>query len=312
MVDRVDEAPKGRVAKLLERFRQAEQQEAPPPADPMKAAAAAIQKVSERNSWTVANVKSIYNAIMSALHHAQEQAARLDAKNDLAIHQAVESTRSLYRQMLETTNPPPEIIESPEHAELRELLKPHGAKQDQSSFERGSAMKGKAKQDAMARQISEAIDRVSKEASQRIKAKLDMSNPAMAQFAQMSLAHMARQLKRILKKRKGQKVDENGELLPENPLDDVELRELMDLFCGKALETMKLLRDEVAPKWAPEQQPWLMQEADKQVYDILLAVIPEELFKETEAWQEIQDLRAGQAVFTLRAADKLIEGARRK
>ena len=71
------------------------------------------------------------------------------------------------------------------------------------------------------------------------------------------------------------------------------------------------MREEIAPKWAPDQQPWLLQEADRQVFDILLAVIPKELFEETAAYQDIQDLRKGDQIFTLRAADKLTEAARR-
>ena len=165
------------------------------------------------------------------------------------------------------------------------------------------------KTDLLERQISEAIDKLSKEVARRVKA--EAGSTAMAQFSGMSLAQMARRLRQLLKKKKVKNVDENGNVIEETVVD-TELRELMELFSGRALETMRLMREEVAPKWAPEQQPWLLQEADRQVYDILLAVIPEELFKETAAWQEIQDLRAGHAVFTLRAADKLIEGAARR
>ena len=90
-----------------------------------------------------------------------------------------------------------------------------------------------------------------------------------------------------------------------------ELMEMMELFSAKALETMKVLREEIAPQWAPEQQPWLMQEADKQVFSILLATADKSILEETQAWEQIQDLRKGNAVFTLRAADKLTEAAAR-
>jgi hypothetical protein len=312
MVDRVDDSPpKGRIAKLIERFRGAAEEDGPA-AGGHTSAAMMIQKVAQKpQSLSAGTVKSIAHAIQKSLDQAHEAAFTMDAKNELAIHQAVETQRAAFLQMVSTINPPQEILDSAEFQQLLELLQPTAVKYDQSSFSRGSAMKGKVKSEIQNQKIADAIEKASKEIAGRIKGKPEM-NASLNQFAHMSLMQMARLLRKKLKKKKGKQVDENGEVIAGESVDDVELRELMELFCSRALDTMKHLRSEIAPKWAPEQQPWLLQEADKQVFDILLAVIPEELFKETAAYQQIQDLRAGQAVFTLRAADKLLEGTARK
>ena len=86
----------------------------------------------------------------------------------------------------------------------------------------------------------------------------------------------------------------------------------MELFSEKALQTMQTLKEEIAPKWAPEKQPWLMRQATQHVFEILLAAVDEALLAETQAWDALQDLRKGDAVFTLRAADKLVEAAARR
>ena len=74
---------------------------------------------------------------------------------------------------------------------------------------------------------------------------------------------------------------------------------------------MRVLRDEIAPRWAPETQPWLLQTADTHVFQSVLAVIPEDQFKQTDAFGGMQRLRAGEHAFLGRAADAILEGAKR-
>ncbi|MEZ4271590.1 MAG: hypothetical protein R3C68_09210 [Myxococcota bacterium] len=246
----------------------------------------------------------------------EETAARIkamDPRNTYALDQAVENLKNQIRHMLETLNPPPEIIESPEFRELMEFLQPSsGQHQGQSTFSRGSGMHGRMKSAVMIQKVTEALAAASKmvkqAALQAQKSGDSQTNASMQHFSNLSMMQMARYLRRKLRKRK---VDENGQPILEETDEDILLRSEMEMFCAHAAATMRAMREEIAPRWAPEQQPWLIQESDRQVYDILLAVVPEALFKETEYYQEIQDLRSGQAVFTLRAADRLTEGAKR-
>ena len=80
----------------------------------------------------------------------------------------------------------------------------------------------------------------------------------------------------------------------------------------KGLETMQSLREEIAPRWAPTQQPWLLNQADNEVYHTCLASVPKELFESTEAFQGMQQLRRGEAAFSARAADATTEALGKK
>jgi hypothetical protein len=182
-------------------------------------------------------------------------------------------------------------------------------------FEAGTSLKGEVKKEVMTKLVTDAIQEATRKAGRQLEAELQQSG--MGKFAQMGLEQMARLIQRKRKRiKKGKYVDENGQVVTlsdaEIAAEETELRELMELFSRKALLTMRAIREEIAPRWAPEHQPWLMQEADRQVYDILLATAEKEMLQETQSWDEIQNLRAGNAVFTLRAADKLTEATARK
>ncbi len=277
--------------------------------------------VQSGGPWSKAMLSNLQKAMYATMKKATQDVAALDRLDDYAIQQAAHLVRKQLRKMFQELNPPPEVMDSEEYQMLLALLFPetHG---ENSGFKKGkSGMRGKVKGEVQQRQIGEAIEKLSRRAASKDKSQLSSDLGGMAQFSKMSLEHMARMLRRRIKKSKSKVgVDEDGNIAldgiediedPEALHEAKELQALLNLFNEKALETMRLIREEIAPTWAPESQPWLVQSADRAVYDIVLAVIPKELFEETAAYQELQDLRRGQGVFTLRAADKLTEATRR-
>lgn len=328
MADRIDgiddEQPGGRVRRLVEMFRRAQDDEPrkadKPQTDFQKAANALKDAAKLKGSgWGRDRVSSVMKLVMKALARAAKDARVADVRNEYAIEQAVEMTRDRLAMMMEKINPPSELAESEDFLELLELLKPPAQQREQSSFHKGSALKGDVKKDVLRQQVAQAVKDASKLAGKKLEVRTQ-NNANLSQFSQMSLDQMARMIQRMRRKKTKKKgeVDENGEIVETSDVDEAaeaeetrQLQAMMEMFSAKALETMRSIRDDIAPKWAPEQQPWLIAEADRMVYDILLATVPEDLLAETQIWQEIQDLREGQAVFTLRAANKLTEAASR-
>ncbi|OGQ78490.1 MAG: hypothetical protein A2289_15525 [Deltaproteobacteria bacterium RIFOXYA12_FULL_58_15] len=279
--------------------------------------AAKVQKIAKlrQSLWNKTLVRSLVALIRRALADAQAQASAENSHNEYAIQLAVESIRAQIKQLIDQLEFPPELADSPEIKQLIEQLMPKGSmhkSQAKSEFSRGSNLRGKIKREVMTQQVAEAVKQAAKIAAQRLAAS-GRDVGAQQQFSLLTLDHMARLLKRKIDKKKKKSVGHTQDVAnAEEVEEDRELQEMLEIFSAKALETMRALREEIAPTWAPDQQPWLIHEADQQVYEIILACIPKELFEETAAYQEIQDLRAGQAVFTLRAADRIADGAARK
>lgn len=290
-------------------------------ADPLSDLGKMIREAAKakHSQWHRGMVHRMHAATKQALDKVQADNAALGRLDDYAMMHGTMAMRQQIKKMISHLNPPTEIIESADYQELMELIWPSATKREKNAFKKGSAVRGKVKTELMQQQVRDAIKQASRRAGQKSMSQLNTDSSDLSGFSQMAFEQMARALKRAMKKRKA-KFTEDGELIidPEAGLSEAEelkavreLQSMMQIFSQRALETMRTVREEIAPKWAPEQQPWLLQEADKQVYDILLATIPKELFEETAAYQDIQDLRRGQEVFTLRAADKLTEAARR-
>ena len=278
-----------------------------------------VQKLRETppSMWTRPMLRKLAETIGKLIELRKSLARKIDSKNSYAIDQAANAVRQQVRQLVNSLNPPPEIAESADFQHIIEQLWPKSMQRQGSEYERGSGMRGTIKEAVQIKLVRDAIEKATKQVARRGIGEQMSAQPHLAQFARLGLEQMSRQIRRKLKAlKRGKVVNEDGEL--EEMSDEErrerrrEIQELMELFSQAALDTMKEIRTEVAPKWAPEQQQWLIAHADKQVYDILLATAEEAMLAETQAWDEIQDLRSGQAVFTLRAADKLTEAAARR
>jgi hypothetical protein len=255
--------------------------------------------------WSSGLIRGLAAAAERALAEVGAKSRADDLRDEYAVMQGALAVRAQLRRLVRGLKPSAEVAESDDFQELLELLWPKGAaRRGRSSFGRGSELKGHIRREVMVQLIQESIRDASRQAKQM---QTGAQGGSLNQFARMGLEQMARFLARKLRKKK--KARQPGEV---EELEDLELQELMELFSARALETMRYLREHVAPKWNPEQQPWVIANADSMVYDIVLAGIPEELFAETQAYQEIQDLRRQQAVYTLRAADKLTEATARR
>ena len=277
-----------------------------------------VQKVHQAQGtrWTKTMVKDLSKTLRALLNQAELRAAARDPGNRFAIIQAREGARQAAKQLLETLQPPAEILDSPDFEEMMELLRPPGLKRQPSSFAKGSMAQGAPKSEIALGRVAESIEQADKLVRG---AECKMGNNAkqqknLQQFSQMAFAQMARYLRRkhkALKKKRAGNVEDPDEIAELEEEEDL-FRHEMEIFMARARNAMLAIREEIAPRWAPDQQPWLINEADKQVYDIVLASIPEELYQDTQAWGDIQDLRAGHEVFSLRAQDKLEEAAARK
>jgi len=266
------------------------------------------------SAWTPHTVKDLTKLVAKILEQLRKDAARADPSNPFAQHQALENIRAMMRQLMMTMNPPQEVIDNPEFQELMDQLRPKAAKLHKTGFERETMMKGQVRSDVLNRQVSEAVNQADRLATDKRIATIKQTggDRLAIENASKSLLAMARVIQRRKKKRK-KAVDESGEAgeVAETAPEEELTKEEAELLASLALDVMRTLREEIAPRWAPDKQPWLMNAADNEVYAILLAVADRELFEETEAFGDMQDLRTGQEVFTLRAADKVGEAVSR-
>lgn len=269
--------------------------------------------------WTPGMVKALAKTVEKLITTKQEALAASRSMSEYAVDTATNSLRMQIRQMMATLNPPPEVAGSDDFQGLMEMLWPPAMRRDAPhKFSRGSAIRGTVKDVVQHQLVHQALHQANQKAGQKLMQQggQGINQNLMNQFGKMSLEQMSRFIRRKMKKlKKGKVLNENGEW--EDMTDEErrrerrELQELMELFSLKALETMRCLKEEIAPQWAPEKQPWMLQQGNQQIYDILLATADEEILAETQAWDEMQNLREGNAVFTLRAADKLTEAAAR-
>ncbi|MBI5511683.1 MAG: hypothetical protein HY903_23245 [Deltaproteobacteria bacterium] len=264
-------------------------------------------------SFTPSIARQLESLARSVLRDAERQAYRLDPNNTYVHDQMVETARSQMRQLAAAMNPPGEILESADFQKLLETLHPAAKKLHEEGYTNEALIRGSVRGDMMNRQVQEAVTEADKSATERRVDSARRSNLDVAAIANATrtLMGMARLIKRRTKKKKVSDSDEVSETT--ETVDSGEVtREEAEELCGKALDVMRVLREEFAPRWAPAQQPWFVNAADQEVYSILLSVVPEELFKQTQAFEDMQELRSGDQVFTLRAADKLGEAVKRK
>jgi hypothetical protein len=309
------EKSQNRTQRLVEMFQQQQQGGVGGDDEDVRAEfAKKVQRLAQGkgSAWTPHTVKDLAKLVAKVLEQLRQQAKGNDPSNPFAQHQALENIRAMMRQLMTTLNPPQEVIDSPEFQELMDQLRPKAAKLHKTGFERETMMKGQVRNDVLNRQVSEAVSQADRLATdKRITTVRQTGGDRIAiENASKSLLAMARVIQRRKKKRK-KKVDESGEAGEVTEAEEVLTPEEAELLASLALDVMRTLREEIAPRWAPDKQPWLMNAADNEVYSILLAVADRELFEETEAFGDMQDLRAGQEVFSLRAADKVGEAVSR-
>ncbi len=273
--------------------------------------AALTQRLAKASNFTF--TPSMWRQLASlarrALRDAINQAMHHDPDNTYAHEHAMEAMRSQLRQLLAPLNPPPEFTESADFQTLMELLYPAAKKHHESGVAEEAVLKGKVRTDVMNRQVSEAIAKADEHATKR---RVDsLKRTGMEGAAIASAMRTLFSLVKVLKKKQkalAKAADDPSDIAAPEPITQEEVDELSQ----KALEVMRTIREEFAPRWAPAQQPWFVNAADQEVFSIVLAVIPQELFQQTQAYGDMQKLRSGDQVFTLRASDKLAEAVKRK
>jgi hypothetical protein len=246
--------------------------------------------------WTADDYRELERLAEKLLAQA-EALGQHDPNNPFARQLLVEQAKTQLRMLLQTLQPPPELLD----AFTFLWAKARGSADfDGSSYAKKTLMNQRVRRDVMNQKMEEAVDEAdTKAALRRVEALTrDGGKPGgghesadEAPDPKQTLKHSLRLLK---KKRR-----------------TVAIAEAEDA-AGKALDVLRMLREEVAPRWAPETQPWLLQTADTHVFQTVLAVIPDELFRETAAYQGMQDLRAGEHAFTSRARQRFLDGVARR
>ena len=276
-----------------------------------------VQRLAQgkASAWTPHTVKELTKLVAQVLEQLRKQAAAADPSNPFAQHQALENVRAMMRQLMLTLNPPQEVVDNPDFQELMDTLRPKAAKLHKTGFERETLMKGQVRADVLNQQVADAVHKADRLAIDKRVAHVRQTggDRVAVENASKSLLALARVIQRRRKKRK-KKAGGSGETVEAAAIaaeEEIMTAEEAELLAGLALDVMRTLREEIAPRWAPDKQPWLLNAADNEVYNILLAVADKELFEETEAFGDMQNLRAGQEVFTLRAADKVGEAVSR-
>jgi hypothetical protein len=284
--------------------------------DPPALVALLAQRVQRLNrlhtsDWDQHAYPGLASLIDQLLETADEAARHQHPDNPYERDQLVNDVKRQARMLLQSLLPPEELRES-----FIELWKRLAIKDvnDFSTYARRTIMSAKVRADVMNRQVEESVDEADRIASERRVEAIDADGnngsgafsedrPAEGEAAPAASKPAApapekattlKQTLRLLKKKRRD--------IGRHDAEEVAV---------KALDAMRVLRDEVAPRWAPEAQPWLLNTADNHVYQSVLAVIPAELFRETTAFDGIQRLRAGEHAFSPRASEKLAEAVKR-
>ncbi len=270
------------------------------------------QKVQQLNrrpagDWDIDDYYELERLGEALLASAEHEAERDHPQNPHAQSHAVALAKMQLRILLQTLQPPAELIDV--FAGLWERCQGDDPN-EYSTFVKRTIMNARVRSDVMNRQLEEAVDEADRLATQRRRERVlpidadehhdgqqaeeqgqtDEEAQAPLPDANCSLKHSLRLLKRRRR-----------------PISSSEAEEV----AGKALATMRALRETVAPRWAPETQPWLLNNADNHVFHSVLAVVPEDLFRETCAFDGIQSLRSGQHAFGVRAESQLQQAAAR-
>jgi hypothetical protein len=253
-------------------------------------------KDTKAEQWTPKDVKSLSKLADSSINQAKSKAAEMMPNNPYAVDQAQDAAIDNMSGMFHTLQPPPHITESAEFQALAKKFKPREEKKveipEDSNFVRSETLPPKIREDILNRQVEESVDEADKLATgkRRTKLSLDLGREPQADEC-LTFKQSAKELKR------GKR--------PMTP-------EGVDDLAQKGLETMQSLREEIAPRWAPSQQPWLLNQADNEVYRTCLASVPKELFEHSATYQGMQQLRRGEAAFSPRAADATTQALGKK
>ncbi len=253
-------------------------------------------KEAKGNQWSPKDVKQLSKLADASVNQAKSKAAEMMPNNPYAVEQAQEAAIDNMSGLFNTLHPPPHIAESAEFQALMKKFKPREEKKvtmpEDSNFVRSDTLPPKIREDILNRQAEESVDEADKFATGRRRTKLRESLGREPEGDEcMTFKQSAKTLKR------GKRP-----ITPEGVED----------LAQKGLETMQALREEIAPRWAPSQQPWLLNRADNEVYHTCLASVPKELFEGSAAYQGMQELRRGEEAFSLRAADATTQALGKK
>jgi hypothetical protein len=261
--------------------------------------AARVQTLNRRSTgdWSSDDYRELERLAEQLLAAQEAIGKEQHANNPHAQQQLVEIGKMQLRMLLQSLQPPPELLDL--FTKLWARCRSSGPR---DGFARQTLMNASVRRDVLNRQVEEAVDEADEEATLRRVEAIDADtggggsqpeSPPQEPEAKAPANTLKKTLKLLRKKRR--------DLSPPD-VEDV---------ATKALDVMRVMRDEIAPRWAPETQPWLLNTADTHVYQTVLAVIPEDLFKQSNAFQGIQNLRAGEHAFTFRAQGQIDAGAKR-
>ena len=253
-------------------------------------------KEAKADQWSPKDVKSLTKLADASVTQAKSKAAEMMPNNPHAIDQAQDAAIDNMSGLFHTLQPPPHIAESAEFQALMKKFKPREEKKvampEDSNFVRSETLPPKIREDILNRQVEESVDEADKLATGKRRTKLRES---LGREPEGDECQTFKQSAKALKRGK-------RPLTPEGAED----------LAQKGLETMQTLREEIAPRWAPSQQPWLLNQADNEVYHTCLAGVPKELFESTEAFEGMQELRRGEEAFSTRAADATTQALGKK
>lgn len=250
--------------------------------------------------------RAIVQAGKNALRNNPHQSGRLSEGEIAAIeglndprlldNQAALTAMNAARQQIRASLPV-EIVGSEEYLKLVELTKPIRSTKglDDNSFARQSGLEGNVRSEVRMGQIKRLIERIDEQVAADEVAALeaagieDEEELDRARYTYNDVVDMVTR-----KGRRGEEITET----------DVEL------VANHRLRLMNGLR-EYCPSWTPENPTRWISMGDRYVFDISLAAVPEDLVKETAAY-EAMDLLRGNTLLTLRASTHTAEAVGRK
>lgn len=265
--------------------------------------------------------------VEEAIEDARQRAEQLLQDQRYEVMKTIDGVKQQLKNMLDSL--PTGFTELEEWEQLQKKLMKSGERDDRNSFARGTQMAGNVRKEVHLGEVKRWVSKVDAKVGhiqprtgslRKVGPKKDDGTIDPDEKREGGQASAAPEVAAVTATDSADEASEAERLTFHNVCDSVRRRkrngeepepEDVELVADRAYVLLRELRNELSPSWKPEEVPRWLNAGDRYVFDVALAAIPKELFEATAGYQGIQDLRKQQQAFTLRAADQVMQGAKR-
>lgn len=262
-----------------------------------------------------------------ALEEARQRAEQLLQDQRYEVMKTVDGVKQQLKNMLDSL--PTGFNELDEWEQLQKKLMKSGERDDKNTFARGTQMAANVRKEVQLGEVKRWVSKVDTKVGaippkvgglKKVGPKVDDGTIDPDEKREGGHALAAPEVAVVTSGEASDNTPEEQRLTFHNVCDSVRRRkrkgedlepEDVELVADRAYVLLRELRNELSPSWKPEEIPRWLNAGERYVFDVALASIPKELFEATASYQGIQDLRQSQQAFTLRAAEQMMQGAKR-